>query len=65
MVRKWLPITLIWLGVISIIIGILFKLFQIDLSQTFDLYPFQPRSFLNFAICVFLLSISISVLKEE
>lgn len=61
---KQLPKVLIILGVLAIVAGIFVKLFALDFTDMFSLYPFKPQSFLNFANSVFLLSIAISVMKE-
>lgn len=62
---KDLPKQLIYAACASIILAIVFKLFAIDLTAVFGKYPFAPRSFLNFANSILLLSIALSVLKSE
>ncbi len=61
---KNLPKVLIIIGLVSIVLGIIVKIFALDFTDMFSLYPFKPQSFLNFANSVFLLSIAISVMKE-
>ncbi|MDP8244597.1 MAG: hypothetical protein P9L94_10990 [Candidatus Hinthialibacter antarcticus] len=56
---KSLPHLLIWLSILSIIIGIVFKVAQIDLGGTFGMYPVRPLSFVNFAEVILLLSIAL------
>lgn len=62
---KALPKQLVYAACISILLAIAFKLFGIDLTAVFEKYPFAPRSFLNFANSILLLSIALSVLRSE
>lgn len=56
---------LIFAALISLVCGIIFKLFQIDLTQYFDLYPFRPGSFLNFANTVLLFAIALLLVDRR
>ncbi len=67
---KYLPKTLIYLALASIICGLLFKILNIDLAKMYisTVYPILPNSFLRFSNSILLLSIALSVLnlkKEE
>lgn len=61
---KKLPHLLIWLSILSIIIGIAFKVLQVDLGGAFGMYPVRPLSFVNFAEVILLLSIAL-LLKDR
>lgn len=56
---KKLPHLLIWLAILSIVVGIAFKILQIDLGGTFGMYPVRPLSFVNFSEVILLLSIAL------
>lgn len=56
-----LPKYLIWISILSIVAGVIYKVLGIDLSSIFPRYPVEPQSFLNFANVILLLSIAIAV----
>ena len=67
---KFLPKTLIYLAIVSIICGLLYKILNMDLVKMgiSTVYPILPNSFLRFSNSILLLSIALSVLnlkKEE
>lgn len=60
-----IPKSLIYLAVVSIVVGLVIKVFGIDFSQAgwFVTFPVKPLSFLNFSNSILLLSIALMVLK--
>ncbi|MBI1390274.1 MAG: hypothetical protein GC154_17680 [bacterium] len=61
---KKLASILIYAAVVSIIVGIAFKVLQIDLSAQFSTYPVRPLSFVNFSEVILLLAIAL-LLKDK
>jgi hypothetical protein len=59
------PKMLIFLAILSLFMGICFKLLSIDITTYFGLYPFQPRSFLNFSNTILLLAIAFLLLPRN
>jgi hypothetical protein len=59
------PKMLVFLAILSLFIGVCFKLFGIDVSAYFGLYPFQPRSFLNFSNTILLLAIALLLMPRN
>lgn len=62
---KSLPHLLIWLAIVAIAVGIVYKILGVDLSGTFDVYPVKPQSFLNFAEVILLLSIALFLKNKQ
>ncbi|RJP26245.1 MAG: hypothetical protein C4527_15745 [Candidatus Omnitrophota bacterium] len=58
---KHVPKILIFVSILSIFLGVLVKVFGIQLSDYVfsDLYPFRPQSFIDFANTLLLLSIAL------
>ena len=55
----------IFSAVIAVIVGIVFKCAGLNINHFFPVYPVQPRSFLNFADSMLLLSISFLLLGKR
>lgn len=60
-----LPILLVYLALVAIVCGIVFKLLGFDLTFIFPEYPFQPQSFLNFANSILLLAIALRLIQSN
>lgn len=59
-----LPKPLIFVAILSILAAVVIKLLDLQFLPN-AVYPFYPRSFLNFSNSLLLLSIALSVLKKE
>jgi len=61
------PKLLVYLALISILAGIVVKLFGIDFSEMgiMTQFPVKPQSFINFAEVILLLAISITLLRKK
>ncbi len=61
-----IPKVLIFMAVLSLVIGIIVKLIGFEFSQLGigTLYPVKPQSFLNFSNTILLLAIAILLSKK-